>query len=91
MKKVIEKDIPKLLKQTRENAESLGFRYRASSEKSGGWITFTYPGTNSHVIHIDITKTDDIMKKLGDELVRCGKIQCRQNFLREFSSFNYGD
>jgi hypothetical protein len=86
MKKV-EKDIPKLLKQTRENAESLGFSYRACGES--GWITFTYPGTNSHVIHIDLLKTDDIMKKLGDELVRCGRIQCRQNFLREFSSFNY--
>jgi len=84
-----DKDIISELRNVRKIAESLGFLHKFSSEY--GWITFTYPGTNTHVIYIDITKTDNIMKKLGDELVRCGKIQCRQNFLREFSPFNYED
>lgn len=79
-----------------EMAESLGFIYRASGENLNtaisadkAWITFTYPGTNSHVIYIDVAGTGNIMKRLGDELVRCGRIQQRQKFLREFSSFNY--
>lgn len=76
--------------EVREMAESLGFIYRSSGEAySQAWITFTYPGTNIHVVHIDVAETGDIMKKLGDELVRCGRIQQRQNFLREFSPFNY--
>lgn len=82
--------------EVRKMAESLGFKYRASRENPDSamtpdkaWITFTYPGTNSHVIHIDVAGTGNIMKKLGDELVRCGRIQQRQNFLREFSPFNY--
>ena len=82
--------------EVRKMAEALGFKYRASGENPDNpaapdkaWITFTYPGTNSHVVYIDVAGTGNIMKKLGDELVRCGRIQQRQNFLREFSPFNY--
>jgi len=82
--------------EVRKMAESLGFIYRASVENPNtavgddkAWITFTYPGTNSHVVYIDVAGTGNMMKKLGDELVRCGRIQQRQNFLREFSPFNY--
>jgi hypothetical protein len=77
-----------LIKHTRQTAELLGFTYRASGND---WITFTYPNTNTHVVHIDIRKSPDIMRALGDALVICGKIQLRQNFLREFSPFNYGE
>ena len=85
---------PKVTKaEVRKMAESLGFIYRAQSEAKDehltAWMTFTYPGTNTHVIMIDIAGTADIMKKLGDELVRCGRIQQRQALLREINPFNY--
>ena len=70
--------------KTIETAESLGFIHRATGKD---WITFTYPETNTHVILINMSC--DIMKTLGDELVRCGRIQLRQQINKEFSPFNY--
>lgn len=78
------------LKEIRELAESLGFAYRAKSETaSTSWITFTYPDTNSHVILIEPDTRELIMKTLGNELVRCGRIQQRQAILREINPWNY--
>jgi hypothetical protein len=81
-----------LMKQTRELAESMGFIYRAEGYGglSGDWMTFTYPDTNTHVIHIYVAVDGNIIKTLADELVTCGKIQLRQKMIREFSPFNYG-
>jgi len=77
--------------EVREIAESLGFRYRASgvSRKNGSWVTFTYPDTNTYVVHIDLSEPIDIMQTLALELVRCGRIQQRQALLKEVSPFNY--
>lgn len=77
--------------EVREIAKSLGFKYRASgvSGQDGSWVTFTYPGTNTYIVHIDLTKPLDIMQTLALELVRCGRIQQRQALLREVSPFNY--
>jgi hypothetical protein len=86
----MEKKKNKTLKETIEIAESLGFKYRADGgEFKHYWVTFTYPDTNTYVVHIDLSGTGNIMKKLGDELVKCGRIQCRQQFLEDFSQFNY--
>lgn len=89
-----EKDINLIMKETIEMAEKLGFKYRAHGNnvldpKLIGWVTFTYPDTNSHVVHIDVVGNGDIMKILGNELVRCGRIQLRQQINRDFSVFNY--
>lgn len=75
----------------KEIAESLGFTYRASGVFNNKleWITFTYPNTNSYVIHISIDDDTDIMLELGNQLVRCGRIQQRQAIIQEFSPFNY--
>lgn len=79
------------VQEVRKAAESLGFKYRAASEAGSlkEWVTFTYPDTNTYVIYIDLEKTNNIMLRLADELVRCGRILQRQAFLREFSPFNY--
>lgn len=72
-------------------AESLGFEYRASSDAGTKkeWVTFTYPGTNTYVIHVNLADTENVTLFLANELVRCGRIQQRQAFLREWSPFNY--
>lgn len=73
--------------EIRELGESLGFKHRATNDDK--WITFTYEGTNTHVVLIMAATRKEIMKQLGDNLVKCGRIQQRQNFLREFNTFNY--
>jgi hypothetical protein len=79
-----------ILKETIKTAEALGFKYRADGvDFLQNWVTFTYPNTNSYVVYIDLSGTGDIMKKLGDELVKCGKIQLRQKWNHEFNEFNY--
>jgi len=79
------------LSQIKKLAESLGFRYRAQSASAATdkWITFTYEGTNTHVILIKPADYSTVMKQLGDELVRCGRIQQRQTILKEINIFNY--
>lgn len=87
-----------IMKETIILGEKLGFVYRAHGNnlenqpdnKLIGWVTFTYPDTNSHIIYIDVFDNgSDITKTLGDELVRCGRIQLRQQMNRDFSIFNY--
>jgi hypothetical protein len=81
-----------LLEKTIEIANLLGFKYRSNG---GDWVTFTYPNTNSYVIYIgfnlidDITTEIEIMKKLGDELVKCGRIQLRQELHKILNPLNY--
>ena len=79
------------LSSIKEIAESLGFTYRASGVTNNKieWITLTYPNTNSCVIHITIDCDTDIMLELGNQLVRCGRIQQRQALIQELSPFNY--
>jgi hypothetical protein len=82
----------KIMEETIKMAESLGFVYKADGrEKWKDWVTFTYPGTNTYVIYIDVAGTGDITKRLGDELVKCGKIILRQKIHDEFSLTNYDD
>ena len=85
------KKLTPAVESTVKIAESLGFKYRASSDDGAEkeWVTFTYPDTNTYVTFVDLAKTKNVTLFLAGELVKCGRIQQRQAFLREFSPFNY--